>query len=120
MDASTSSLMTSGAAATTGTGKIRLLKKQLEEARMEEQEKLDRMKDLERLVKDLQSQVTNRDDLIARMREDQFSVASFQSGGAGESPFVMSPVENRSPNRSPPPHHQYYSSPGLEDFQSAG
>ena len=88
---------TTSPAATTGTGRIRLLKKQLEEARIQEQEKMDRMKDLERLVKDLQSQVTNRDDLIARMREDQFSVASFQS----ESPFVMSPVQNRSPNRSP-------------------
>ena len=57
---------------------------------MKDKEELDRIRDLEQLVRDLQRDVTKRDQLITQMREDQFSVASFQASPP-ESPFVMSP-----------------------------
>lgn len=84
------SVLETSTAETTGTGKIRMLRKQLEEARMKEQEELDRIRDLEHLVKDLQREVESRDKVITQMKEDQFSIASFQASPP-ESPFVMSP-----------------------------
>ena len=80
-----------------GSGKIRLLRRQLEDAQMKEREERDRALDLEELVRALQSDLASREDVIQRMREEQFSVASFQEGAAGGadsppgSPFVMSP-----------------------------
>eukprot|EP00095_Tigriopus_kingsejongensis_P008363 snap_masked-scaffold1246_size53250-processed-gene-0.5 protein:Tk08363 transcript:snap_masked-scaffold1246_size53250-processed-gene-0.5-mRNA-1 annotation:"hypothetical protein PIIN_05284" len=77
-------------AQTTGTGKIRLLKKQLEEARMKESEDNERLRDLEGLVKDLHMDITDRDKMIQRMKEDQYSIASYRESPPG-SPFIMSP-----------------------------
>ena len=82
---------------TTGTGKIRLLRRQLEEARMKEQEEMDRIRDLETLVKDLQKEVANRDQTITQLKEDQFSIASYQPSPP-TSPFVMSPHSGSPPN----------------------
>ncbi len=67
---------------------------------MKEREERDRALDLEELVRELQSDLANREDTIQRMREEQFSVASFREDGVGMaaagdsppgSPFVMSP-----------------------------
>ena len=58
---------------------------------MKEKEELDRIKDLELLVRDLQHEVSQRDSVITQMREDQFSIASFQASPPG-SPYVMSPT----------------------------
>jgi hypothetical protein len=57
---------------------------------MKEQEERDRTRDLELLVRELQNDVARRDKLINQMKEDQYSVASFQASPPG-SPFVMSP-----------------------------
>lgn len=57
---------------------------------MKEREELDRIRDLELLVKGLQKDVAERDTVISKMKEDQFSLASFQMSPP-ESPFAMSP-----------------------------
>ncbi len=82
------------AVASGGSGKIRLLRRQLEDAQMKEREERDRALDLEQLVRDLQRDLASREDTIQRMREEQFSVASFREeedddGDGNNSPFVM-------------------------------
>ena len=57
---------------------------------MKEQEEMDRIRDLELLVKDLQHEVAERDRVITVMKEESFSVASYQASPPS-SPFVMSP-----------------------------
>ena len=57
---------------------------------MKETEDVSRMQDLEKLVKDLQRDINDRDSLINQMREDQYSIASYRESPPG-SPFVMSP-----------------------------
>ncbi len=74
---------------------------------MKEREERDRASDLEQLVRDLQKDLSSREETITRLKEEQFSVASFQfdedvmTGGGGAaaaggsppgSPFVMSPA----------------------------
>ena len=117
--ASDSAILDTG---TTGTGKIRMLRKQLEDARIKEQEEMDRIKDLELLVKDLQKEVESRDKTIAVMKEDQYSIASFQASPP-ESPFVMSPQggspSNLSPrSRSPPLGRSFDSHMSFEAYAS--
>jgi len=57
---------------------------------MKEREERDRAVDLEQLVKELQRDLADREDLIQQMKEESFSVASYVPSPPG-SPFVMSP-----------------------------
>jgi hypothetical protein len=103
------------------TGKMKLLKFQLEEARKKEEEERAQNHDLAALVRDLQRDVGDRDRTIHQMREEGFSVASFTGSPPG-SPFVMSPG-NRSPtsptSRSPPLGRSYDSvTSGMEGYRS--
>ncbi len=99
-------------AITPGTGKLRLLKMELDEAVKKEEEERQQSHDLADLVMELQQEIAERDRVISQMREEGFSVASFTAGDSPPgSPFVMSSPGNRSPtspsSRSPPLGRSY-------------
>jgi len=78
------------AAAKSGPGgRISLLKKQLDEQRAKENEDMKSRQGLEEMVKQLQKELQDRDNVISQMHE-QMSVASFRTSPL-QSPFVMSP-----------------------------
>ena len=87
-----------------GTGTIGQLRQQFDEMKAQENEEHQSRKVLENLVKQLQEELTDRDDVIREMKDEAMSVASFAYTA---SPFVMSPDGGRSPttispSRSPP------------------
>ena len=73
-------------------GKMSVYRQQLMEARLKEEEEMEERKTLENLVRQLQSELQDRDQVISSLKEDMMSVASFTT-----SPFVMSPEAGRSP-----------------------
>ena len=87
-----------------GTGTIGQLRQQFDEMKAKEDEEHQSRKMLETLVKQLQEELTERDNVIREMKDEAMSVASFAYTA---SPFVMSPEGGRSPttispSRSPP------------------
>ena len=87
-----------------GTGTIGQLRQQFDEMKAKEDEEHQSRKMLESLVKQLQDELTDRDNVIREMKDEAMSVASFAYTA---SPFVMSPEGGRSPttispSRSPP------------------
>ena len=95
------------AAAVPVSGKMKLLKMQLDELRQKEEEERQQNRDLENLVKDLQLEVNQRDKEIQRLKEEGFSVASYAGGSPPSSPFVMSPGGGSPSSRSPPLGRSY-------------
>ena len=86
------------------SGTLGQLRQQFNEIKAQEDEEQKSRKMLEGLVKQLQEELTERDNVIKDMREEAMSVASFAYTA---SPFVMSPDGGRSPttlspSRSPP------------------
>ena len=85
-------------------GTLGQLRQQFDEIKAKEDEEQKSRKMLEGLVKQLQEELSDRDNVIKEMREEAMSVASFAYTA---SPFVMSPEGGRSPttispSRSPP------------------
>lgn len=78
---------------------------------MKESEDTERLKDLERFVQELQRDIEDRDKMIRRMKEDQYSIASYRESPPG-SPFIMSPGQQSPGQGSPPMAHSYDSSAG--------
>ena len=89
----TSPGMATAASGGGATGKMSVYRQQLMEVRMAEEEDMRERKTLENLVKQLQSELQDRDKVITNLKEDMMSVASFTTA----SPFVMSPETGRSP-----------------------
>ncbi len=57
-----------------------------------ENEEIQQQKNLEKLVKQLQFELAERDKMISSLREDAFSVTSLSfAGSPANSPYVMSP-----------------------------
>ena len=85
-------------------GTLGQLRQQFDEIKAKEDEEQKSRKMLEGLVKQLQEELSERDNVIKEMKEEAMSVASFAYTA---SPFVMSPEGGRSPtnispSRSPP------------------
>ena len=86
------------------SGTLGQLRQQFDEIKAKEDEEQKSRKMLEGLVKQLQEELSERDNVIKEMKEEAMSVASFAYTA---SPFVMSPEGGRSPttispSRSPP------------------
>ena len=89
-----------GASGSVGRGKMSMYRQQLMEARLKEDEEMEDRRALENLVKQLQSELEERDQVISSLKDDIMSVASFTTA---TSPFVMSPDGGRSPDSRTPP-----------------
>jgi hypothetical protein len=80
-------------------GKMSILRQQLHEQRLKEDEELQSRQGLESIVKELQKELSDRDNMISQLYE-QMSVTSFQTSPIN-SPYVMSPGTRSPGDRSP-------------------